>query len=436
MLKAFNTGAGMDQGSTAQLLSGSIVMPRNMGRLLFMRGILISCQLLLVLISLFYDGIVLPLPQIMVVLTLYILVNVISLVLLLRSRGLTERAYFGQLIADVMFLTVLLYYSGGYTNPFISLYLLPLIVVSSTLGRAQTLTMAGLILLCYTTLVFQYQPLFVMAESAIEVSGFHLHLLGMWFSFVLSVGLIVFFIMRMVRSIRDRDVRLAEMREKAERDNHVLALGAMAAGAAHELGTPLATMSVIAHEMACDFEDQAEITEPVAILETELARCKQVLTQLSASAGQMRAEGGRKEAFDTYVRDMTMQWQIMRPRAVMKLIPETQGHAPALIADLSLTQALCNLLNNAADASPNGLSLGFGWDMDSLWLDIRDQGPGFPQYILDHLGQPELSSKSTGSGLGLFLSSAVIARLGGKLELSNLPEGGACARVILPRIAS
>jgi len=423
----------MDQDGTAQFLSGSIVMPRNMGRLLFMRGILITCQLLLVLISLFYDGIALPLAQVMAVITLYILVNVISLVLLLRSRGLTERAYFGQLLADVMFLTVLLYYSGGYTNPFISLYLLPLIVVSFTLGRTQTLSMAGLILLCYTVLVFQYQPLFVSETSAAEASGFHLHLLGMWFSFVLSVGLIVFFIMRMIRSIRDRDARLAEMRERAERDSHVLALGAMAAGAAHELGTPLATMAVVSHELACDFSDNQEVCEQTAILKHELSRCKEVLSQLSVSAGQLRAEGGNSITFDRYIHDAVTRWQLMRPQAEVRLEQRGEGEVPELIADITLTQALYNLLNNAADAADRGMVIRFGWDEQQLWLEVHDQGDGFPTYVLEHAGQPEISNKGSGRGLGLFLSFAVVDRLGGKLELCNPDQGGACARIVLPR---
>jgi len=407
------------------------ILPANMGRLLLMRVVLILCQLLLVLVSLFYDGIDLALPQFMAIITLYIAVNVVSLLFLLRSHGLSKAAYFSQLLVDVLFLTLLLYFSGGYTNPFISLYLLPLIIVALTLGRGQAMEMALIILACYTLLVFFYRPLFIMEASA-AASGFHLHLLGMWFSFALSVGLIVFFIMRMSESIRQRDLQLAEMRETAERDNHVLMLGAMAAGAAHELGTPLATMAVVSHELACDFADNPEITEQTGILKDGLERCKQVLSQLSASAGQLRAEGGRKLSFDAYILEVTMQWQVMRPQADIRLSQDTDGDAPTLVADITLTQALCNLLNNAADASPKNIVMAFGWDEHKLWLEIRDQGAGFPQYVLDHVGQPEISTKSSGRGLGLFLSQAVVERLGGTLVLSNAPGGGASARVNLP----
>ncbi len=292
------------------------IVPGNMGRVLLMRAVLILCQLLLVLLSLLYDGITLSLAPIMVVITVYIAVNVVSLLLLLKRRKPSERAYFFQLLLDVLFLTLLLYFSGGYTNPFVSLYLLPLIVVATTLDKRYAWAMAVAVLSGYTLMVFEYHPLFVMGGGhASQIAGFHLHLLGMWFSFALSVGLIVFFIMRMSQSIRERDIRLAQMRETAERDSHVLALGAMAAGAAHELGTPLATMAVVSHELACDFADNREIVEQVAILENELARCKQVLSQLSATAGQLRAEGGQRMVFDRYVRDAVTRWQVMRPQA-------------------------------------------------------------------------------------------------------------------------
>jgi len=410
------------------------VLPGNMGLVLLMRVILILCQLLLVLLSLLYDGISLALAPVMAVITLYITVNVISVLSLRGSRGLSERAYFLQLLVDVLFLTLLLYYSGGYTNPLVSLYLLPLIVVATTLDKRYAWAMSAAVLSCYTLMVFEYHPLFVIAgQHADQFAGFHLHLLGMWFSFALSVGLIVFFIMRMSLSIRQRDIRLAEMRETAERDSHILALGAMAAGAAHELGTPLATMAVVSHELACDFADNKEVSEQAAILKHELARCKQVLSQLSASAGELRDEGGRSIAFDRYIRDTVTRWQVMRPQADVRLNQQSNGKAPELVADITLTQALHNLLNNAADAAARGMEVCFGWDAQQLWLEVCDQGDGFPAYVLEHAGQPEISNKGSGRGLGLFLSFAVIERLGGRLKLSNPEQGGACARIVLPR---
>jgi two-component system sensor histidine kinase RegB len=422
---------GFESGGKSRVAA---VLPGNMGRVLLMRAVLILCQLLMVLLSLLYDGITLSLTPVMAVITLYIIINVISLLSLMGSRGPSEQAYFLQLLVDVLFLTLLLYYSGGYTNPFVSLYLLPLIVVATTLNRRYAWTMSAAVLSCYTLMVFEYQPLFIMeGQHGGQFGDFHLHLLGMWFSFALSVGLIVFFIMRMSLNIRQRDMRLAEMHETAERDSYILALGAMAAGAAHELGTPLATMAVVSHELACDFADNKEVSEQTAILKHELARCKQVLSQLSASAGELRAEGELSLAFDRYIRDAVTRWQVMRPQAEVRLDQKSEGEVPELIAGTTLTQALYNLLNNSADAAAQGMVVRFGWDEQQLWLEVHDQGDGFPAYILEHAGQPEISNKGSGRGLGLFLSFAVVDRLGGKLELWNPDQGGACARIVLPR---
>jgi len=412
----------------------SAVLPGNMGRVLLMRVVLILCQMLLVLLSRLYDGITLSLAPVMSVIALYIIVNVVSLWSLTGSKWLSERAYFLQLLADVLFLTLLLYYSGGYTNPLVSLYLLPLIIVATTLDKPYAWAMSAAVLFCYTLMVFAYHPLFVVAEQAGgQSAGFHLHLLGMWFSFALSVGLIVFIIMRMSLNIRQRDMRLAKMHETAERDSHILALGAMAAGAAHELGTPLATMAVVSHELACDFADNPEISEQTAIFKHELARCKQVLSQLSASAGVLQAESGRSIAFDQYIRDTVTRWQVMRPQAEVRLDQQSEGKVPELTGAMTLSQALYNLLNNAADAAARGMVVSFGWDARQLWLEVYDQGDGFPAYVLEHAGQPEISNKGSGRGLGLFLSFAVVDRLGGRLELSNPDQGGACARIVLPR---
>jgi len=424
----------MQAQETNEGLAMTTVLSGNIGRVLLMRAVFILCQLLLVILSLWYDGIHVSIASIMVIVTLYIMVNAVSLLLLMGSKGLSERVYFMQLLLDVLFLTLLLYYSGGYTNPFVSLYLLPLIVVSTTLERAYAWAMSAAVLSCYTLMVFEYHPLFVMeGERANQFAGFHLHLLGMWFSFALSVGLIVFFIMRMSLSIRQRDRRLAEMRETADRDSHILALGAMAAGATHELGTPLATMAVVSHELACDFPNNQDIIEQTSILKHELARCKQVLSQLSSSAGQWRSEGGHRVALDRYVRDTVTRWQVIRPQAELHLKQETEGDIPEFTADITLTQALYNLLNNAADAEPIGIVVSFAWNEENICIKVQDKGHGFPAYVLEHVAQAEISTKGSGHGLGLFLSRAVVKRLGGTLALYNSDKGGACAKITLPR---
>ncbi len=416
------------RAAASSLLTDAPTLSRNLKRLLQMRSILILCQAALVLLSFLMPEIHLDLWPMMVVIGAYAVVNIASIRMLHGHEQISERAYFAQLILDVAFLTVLLYFSGGYTNPFISLYLLPLIIVSSTLPRAYVWSMAMLVLACYSLLVFFFQPLFGMQHGHMA-NGFQLHLVGMWFSFILSVALIVFFIVRMSDALRERERHLADMREKAARDELVVSLGAMAAGAAHELGTPLSTMAVIVGELARNHDgDPGQLQ----ILREQVQRCKEILSQISASAGVARAEGGRSQLLDAYITELLEQWQSTRPEAQVEVRMQ-EGEPPQLVADVTLTQAIANLLTNAADASNQGIMLACQWHDDAIAIEVCDEGPGLPDELRQRLGTPFVSTKSSGRGLGLFLSQAVIERLGGSLSLSDRQPHGVCARISLPR---
>lgn len=408
-------------------LTDAPTLSRNLKRLLQMRSILILCQAALVLLSFLIPGVHLQLWPMLAVIVTYTAVNLVSIRMLHSQEEISEQAYFAQLILDVLFLTVLLYLSGGYTNPFISLYLLPLIIVSSTLPRAYAWSMATLVLVCYSLLVFFYWPLFGMQQGHMA-NGFHLHLVGMWFSFILSVSLIVFFVMRMSDALRERERHLADMREKSARDELVVSLGALAAGAAHELGTPLATMAVVVGELG---RTHADNPEQIKILKEQLQRCKEILSQISASAGAARAEEGRSLPVDAYLLEVLEQWQSTRPETDVAVDMAT-GSAPRLVADVTLTQALFNILNNAADASPARIELACRWSGDGIVIEVCDEGAGLPDGFRHQLGAPFVSTKSGGRGLGLFLSQAVIERLGGSLTLADRQPHGACARIALP----
>jgi two-component system, sensor histidine kinase RegB len=405
-------------------------LSRNLKRLLQVRSALILCQVALVLSSLLLPGLQLQVWAISGILTVYALVHIASIAMFRGQYEISERAYFGQLLLDVTFLTLLLYFSGGYTNPFISLYLLPLFIASATLSGRYAWSMAGLVLTCYSLLVFYYQPLFVMQQGHAD-AGFHLHLVGMWLSFVLSVALIVFFIMRMSDALREREKRLAAMREKAARDELVVSLGALAAGAAHELGTPLSTMAVVAGELAHEHAGDREVAGRVDILREQIRRCRHILSQISASAGQARAEEGRGLAVDAYIREVLEQWRSIRPEASVSVEVQV-GEAPVLVADVTLTQAIINILNNAADASPERIDLSCRWRDGHIEIEVCDNGHGLPPDLQQRIGAPFISTKSGGRGLGLFLSRAVVERLGGSLTLADRQPHGVCARLTLP----
>ncbi len=361
---------------------------------------------------------------------------------------------FLQLSIDVLQLTVLLYYGGGSTNPFVSLYLLPLVIAAATLPRRHTWGMAALTLACYSLLMVWYVPLpgghaahepapmqqmdhahhemaappppAVATSSPLEDS-FNAHILGMWLGFVISAVVVAYFAVEMARAVRSRDAQLTRVREETLRNERIVALGTQAAGAAHELGTPLSTMSVVIGEMRreCSAPEQLD---NLTILDEQVKNCKRILATLLSNAQETSSELSMEE----FIRNVLDEWQLLRPTVHYRFHVSGQQPSPRLRSDLALRSALLNLLNNAADASPDEMDIVLRWDNANIALEIRDQGPGLTPEAAARAGSAFFTTKQEGRGLGLFLANATLERLGGSVRLSNREGGGATTEVILP----
>jgi two-component system sensor histidine kinase RegB len=237
----------------------------------------------------------------------------------------------------------------------------------------------------------------------------------------------------MTASIRERDRHLAAAREQALRDERVVALGALAAGAAHELGTPLATIAVLVgeleHEPALDADARADL----ALVREQVALCKGIISGMAERSGAARAEQLQECDAPTWLRGVVARWQAMRPRASAVIDVAGGGALPRLVPDPALEQALANLLNNAADADGGEIHVELAWDGAQLAIAIRDRGPGFSAEVLARGGREPLSASRGGAGIGLLLAFSAVERSGGRIELDNPPDGGARARIRLPR---
>ena len=360
---------------------------------------------------------------------------------------------FLQLSVDVLVLTVLLYYGGGSTNPFVSLYLLPLVIAAATLPRRHTWGMAALTLACYSLLMVWYVPLpgghaqhgpaamsqmdhshhdmaappaAVAASSPLE-DAFNTHVLGMWLGFVISAVVVAYFAVEMARAVRSRDAQLTRVREDTLRNERIVALGTQAAGAAHELGTPLSTMSVVIGEMRreCTAPEQLD---NLIILDEQVKNCKRILDSLLSHAQETSSELSLEE----FIRNVLDEWQLLRPTVHYRFHVDGLQPSPRLRSDLALRSALLNLLNNAADASPDEMDILLRWNDANITLEIRDQGPGLTPEAAARAGSAFFTTKQEGRGLGLFLANATLERLGGSVRLSNREGGGATTEVILP----
>ena len=366
----------------------------------------------------------LPVPSMAVVLAIFMIGNVVSLLRLQWPSEVTNHELLLSLCFDAMVLTALLYLSGGARNPFTSLYLLQVILSAVLLEAWASWAMVGVAMAGFVFLSFAYQPLQLPANGR---PFFDLYIPGALVGFTLDAVLLVFFISRINKNLRLRDERLAAWRQRAAEEDHIVRMGLLASGAAHELGTPLATLAVILGDwrripkLAAD----PELAQDIEEMRAEIARCKSIVTGVLASAGEARAEAAGAGSLQAYLRDLFEEWKARRAPHVAAYEDGLKSD-PKIVADSALKQALNNLLDNAIEASPQGVWMRSRLDGDQLVVTIQDAGPGFTPQMLADLGKPYHSTKGRlGGGLGLFLVVNVVRKLGGRVDARNRDTGGA-----------
>lgn len=400
----------------------------HLRRLLLMRWLAIAGWLALVAAASPLLGIELPLAPMLAIVALLAAFNLITRLRLARGGAVPDSELFAQLCVDIAALTLLLFFSGGGANPLVSLYLPSIAIAAVVLPGRFAWGVVALSVAAYSLLVFVNIPLPVAdAERATR-----LHLAGMWLIFVASAALIAWFVARMAAAIRSRDLQLAAAREEALRNERVIALGSLAAGAAHELGTPLATMAILAGELSRSAGGHAEMQEDLALLREQVEHCKGIITSLAARAGQTRAEGGGAIALNRWLEQVVARWRQLRPHAEAKVSLHGTAAAPSIVGEATLEQALLNLFNNAADAGDGKVDIEAEWGSERLRMEIRDHGPGFDEKVLLAAGRAFVTTRAEGTGIGLFLAHAAVERLGGRIVLANREGGGAVTRVELP----
>jgi len=382
-------------------------------------------------------GLPLPMMQMLTLLAALTLFNGASL---LRARMATDIAQwelFAGLVVDVLVLSGQLYFSGGITNPFISLFLLQVVVGAVLLDTRYTWAIVGLTGLCFIGLTQWHLPLQLpgLLDSPLSVH----YIGGLLICFALNAALLVIFIGRIGSNLRQRDARLADLRQRAAEEGHIVRMGLLATGAAHELGTPLATLSVILGDWAhmAPFTADPELREEIDLMQRQLQRCKTIVSGILLAAGEARGEDSASTTLHRFLDDLVEEWRDSRPAPVFHYERDDSTPNLAIASDTALQQMICNVLDNALDAAPQApLSLLARCQGDALVLRVRDQGPGFTPEMLQNHGQPYRSTKGKpGGGLGLFLSVNVARMLGGHIAVHNRAEGGADVTITLPLAA-
>lgn len=378
----------------------------------------------------------LPYRTISFILLVIVLFNLATWIRLRQSWAVTPQEFFLQIVLDILGVSFLFYYSGGASNPFVFYYLVPLSISSATLPWRFTWGLSFLSVACYTLLLFHNVPIPDIGPLAgehihEEEAPLNAHILGMWFNFIVSAGLITFFVAKMSNALKHQRQQLNEYREDNLRDEQVLAVATLAAGTAHELGSPLTTMKLLLNEMDHDYRGNDALQKDLQVLKDQVDMCSRTLKDLVRRA-EFKHAAVEPRPVGEYCERIIERWLLLRPDVNADVSIQSEDRDLPVRYHSTVEQAIINLLNNAADAARSEVKVTMEWSDDDFTITIVDDGDGIPEQIKQQLGQPFVTTKGKGLGLGLFLSNATIARYGGSMTLIAHEPRGTKLTITLP----
>ena len=428
--------SGAHRGTPASVVTAPKI---GLAWLVRLRWLAISGQVALTALAVLVLKVSLPLPLVAGLISVTALSNGL-LVLWLRSGEPSARALALVLVLDVLTLTGLLLSAGGPSNPFSVFYLVHVALAALLLAPRPAWLVAGL-----TSLAFG--SLFVLPSHTIDPHAMHMHhgastmhLQGMWLAYSLAAGFVVHFVSRVASALQAREHEIFELQRSAVRHEKLASLSTLAAGAAHELGTPLATIALVAKELEHGLQRSAEASALVPdarLIRQEVERCREILQQMAASAGEGAGEMPAPLSIHGVERDLALALGT----GASQVSFERLGELSELVAPKRLlVQVLANLVRNAFDAQAEAgkhepIRVVTHVDPRQAAFEIFDQGAGIPAHAQERVGEPFFTTKAPGHGLGLgvFLARAFAEKMGGELTLATRPDGGTVARLTVPR---
>lgn len=337
---------------------------------------------------------------------------------------------------DIAELAVLLFLTGGLQNPFAFLFLGPVLLSATALPPRFTLMLGGFAVACATVLVFVHYPLPWDSEDPLQLPP--IYMIGVWMCILLAIGFIGVYAWQITEESRQLSDALAATELVLAREQHLSQLDGLAAAAAHELGTPLSTISVIARELERAIAADAPHGDDVRLLREQAKRCRDILAKLT----ELSAGG---EPFDR-MRLTALIEEVVAPHrnfgvTIDVITPSDRAAEPVGARNPAILYGLGNLLENAIDFAHDRVLVDAKWDEASVAVTISDDGPGFAPEILTRIGEPYVTSRRhhlndtgeepTGLGLGFFIAKTLLERSGATLSFANraIPERGAVVRL-------
>jgi two-component system sensor histidine kinase RegB len=402
-----------------------------------------------------------PLLPLFAVVGIELASNVVCALWFQRRPRVHEWHLAAVMALDIALLTALLYFTGGPFNPFSFLYLVNIALAAVALHAQWTWMLVALALLSFGLLpLSDYRELPVGGLTPAELVG--LHQQGTWVAFGVAAGFIVHFLWRVTRALQDRERELGQARSEAAQKERLASLATMAAGAAHELATPLGTIALAAKELERDMDrggGGGQALDDVRLIRQQVARCRLILDQMAGGVGKSAEDSVESVSLGSLL-DEVLSGVREAPPVHLEVDPASVAIRLRL-PPRAVAQALRSLVTNAQDASPARQPVVVRASIEdrppdddadggrtgrdaatrarsgvrrALAIVVEDRGPGMGREVLERVGEPFFTTKPPGQGmgLGLFLTRAVVERLGGSLSLDSSSTRGTSARVIVP----
>lgn len=402
--------------------------------LIIIRWIAVAGQLSTVILVQYGLGYDLPIGSCIAVIGVSVLLNLAASVQGRSRFRLGERDALLYLAYDVLQLSGLLFLTGGLQNPFVVLLLAPLTVSAIILSQRGTVMMTGLTLLCLSILALWQYPVPGAGGTSeiVPESWSAIYKLGVWFALALSSVFVTAYVWQVADEGRRFADALSASQMALAREQRISALGALAAAAAHELGTPLSTIAVVARELSREVPPDSPLAEDIQLLDSQSRRCREILEEL---AQRPEAEGG--DPYDllgltALIETAAQPHHTIGVEMEVEPVPRDASRPPVVRRTPEMVHGLGNLLQNALQFGRRRVSVRAEWSRDDVYVIITDDGPGFPPHLLNRLGEPYLSGRESledgddrHMGLGIFIAVTLLDRSGARISFSNARNSGA-----------
>lgn len=417
--------------------------------MILLRWVAITGQLIAITVAQVIYGLQLELGLCYLAVGTSVIANLVATFIYPENKRLSERENLGMIMFDLLQIAFLLFLTGGLNNPFALLLLGPVTISAAALSLRSTLMLCAVAIVLVSILAVAHKPLMTQTGEVLRIPG--LFVFGQWTALVIAILFTSAYSRRVTTEVHSMGDALAATQMALSREQKLTDLGGVVAAAAHELGTPLATIKLASAELLSDLADQPELAEDAALIRDQADRCRDILRDMGRMGkDDLHLRQAPLEAVVTEAAEPHME----RGKTVLQSQAAGAGSRksqPIILRKPEIIHGLRNLIQNAVDFAADRVWVETDWNAEVISVRIMDDGPGFPAHVLGRIGDPFVRERTArevvgaqpeyeGMGLGLFIAKTLLERSGGQLRFANgsdetsKKKTGAVVEVIWPRV--